>query len=238
MELYNNSPIKGFVELVDFLGSDGLTSVNAARASYGKSSDTFTERDKKLVRFCMREKHTSVFEHNVVTFRFKVPLFVARQHMRHRTWSFNEISRRYTSVDIDFYEPCLFRTQHEKNHQASNLDDLVDPPIAKVEGELSSYTKSASDLLVAHSKRSLNLYNSLLDAGVCREQARMVLPQNLYTTYWGTVNLNNLFKFIELRDHEGAQWEIQEVAKACKALVKEVWPNLIETYEEIKTNGK
>ena len=237
MELYKNSPVSGFVEIIDYLGSDGLTPVNAARASYGKQTQEFTEKDKKLIKYCMREKHTSIFEHNTVTFAFKVPLFVARQHMRHRTWSFNEISRRYTSVNIEFYQPNLFRTQHKKNHQASNLNDLIDPPINTVTGEISTYTNSASDLLLKHTERSLYLYNNFIDAGICREQARMLLPQNLYTTYWGTVNLNNLIKFIELRDHEGAQEEIQQVAKACKELVTEIWPNIMGIYEEVK-NGK
>lgn len=237
MELYKNSPVSGFVEIVDYLGSDGLTPVNAARASYGKQAQQFTEKDKKLIKYCMREKHTSIFEHNSVTFAFKVPLFVARQHMRHRTWSFNEISRRYTSVDIEFYQPNLFRTQHKKNHQASNPDDLIDPPLNTVGGEISTYINSASDLLINHTEKSLYLYNSFIEAGICREQARMLLPQNLYTTYWGTVNLNNLIKFIELREHEGAQEEIQQVAKACKELVTEIWPNIMGIYEEVK-NGK
>ena len=138
-----------------------------------------------------------------------------------------EINKLY----IDFYQPNLFRTQHEKNHQASNLDELIDPPVTQIFGEFTPYKTSASDALAKHIQSSLKLYEDMLTAGICREQARMVLPQNLYTTYWGTVNLNNLFKFIKLRDHEGAQLEIQEVARACKALTKEAWPNLIEIYE-------
>lgn len=235
INLYNNSKAQGFVELVDFLGSDGLTSVNAARASFGVESQELDDRDKKLLKYCMREKHTSIFEHNVVTFRFKVPLFVARQHMRHRTWSFNEISRRYTSVDRDYYMPKNgFRTQHKTNRQASN-DDLIDPPVKQIYGEYSVWQTSATDALQKHVELSEALYENMIKNGVCREQARMVLPQNLYTTYWGTVNFNNLIKFIELRTHEGAQEEIQQVANACQSILEEIWPITMATYKEIKS---
>ena len=232
VELYPLSPVKGFVELVDYLGSDGLTPVNAARASFGKETQILTERDKKLLNYCMREKHTSIFEHNVLTFRFKVPLFVARQHMRHRTWSFNEISRRYTSVDIDFYCPKLYRTQHKSNRQASNSEELIDPPIKEISGTQQTWQTSASEALVKHCENSYMLYENMLDKGVCREQARMVLPQNLYTTYWGTVNLNNLIKFIDLRIHEGAQEEIRDMANACKQIAHSIWPVTMQAYNK------
>ena len=84
-----------------------------------------------------------------------------------------------------------------------------------------------------HNERSLSLYNSLIDAGICREQARGVLPQNMYTEYYGTTNLNNLFKFIELRKHVGAQWEIQKVAEACLEIAMDVWPETVKAYAEI-----
>ena len=104
--LYSNSLTKGYVSLIESMGSN-LTPVNAARVSFNKESESFTEKDRKLVNYLIKENHTSPFEHNLITFKFKVPLFVARQHMRHRTWSFNEVSRRYTSLDIDFYQPTL-----------------------------------------------------------------------------------------------------------------------------------
>lgn len=228
--LYNNSLVPGYVELVDFLGNP-LTPVNAARVSFAKESKELSDKDKKLIKYLIKEHHTSPFEHNVITFKFKVPIFVARQHMRHRTWSFNEVSRRYTSLDIDFYQPTKFRTQHKSNRQASNTEDLVDPPVKQVGGEHTKWQTSASDALDKHIKQSLKLYEDMLASNICREQARMVLPQNLYTTYIGTVNLNNLIKFIKLRDHEGAQVEIQEVAIACKTIAKNVWPEIIEYLE-------
>jgi len=236
ISLYNNSTIPGSVELIDYMGEDGLTSVNAARASFGVQKEVMDSKDKKLLKYCMKEKHTSIFEHNTITFRFKVPLFVARQHMRHRTWSFNEISRRYTSVDLDFYNPESFRTPHDTNRQASVVNSSIDPVLSTFKGEYGWYQLHASEAISTHIKRSVKLFNNLTESGVCREQARMVLPQNMYTTYWGTVNLNNLIKFIELRDHEGAQVEIQEMARACKAIATHIWPETFKVYEEVK-NG-
>ena len=233
--LYENSKdASGYVELLDYLGDDGLTCVNAARVSFDKKSETFEKKDSKLLNYLIKEKHTSVLEHNVLTFSFKVPLFVARQHMRHRTWSFNEISRRYTSSNIEFYVPENFRQQHKSNRQASIQSSEFDPIVRTVAGATQTYSHTASSELAQHCNSSFALFNKLIDAGVAREQARMVLPQNLYTQYWGTVNLNNFFKFLSLRDHPGSQYEIQLVAKACKSLAKEIWPNLIETYEKQK----
>ena len=116
---------KGFVELVDAVGSD-LSVVNSARVSFGKHKSELDDKDKKLIKYLIKHKHTSTLEHCYVTFRVKVPLFVRSQHHRHRTWSYNEISRRYTDFDIQFYEPLTFRTQHESNRQASNVSDLID----------------------------------------------------------------------------------------------------------------
>ena len=222
----------GYVELLDYLGDDGLTCVNAARVSFNKKSETFEKKDLKLLNYLIKEKHTSVLEHNVLTFSFKVPLFVARQHMRHRTWSFNEISRRYTNSNIEFYLPSEFRAQHKTNRQASVENSNFNPIINTINGSTQNYTSTASNEIEKHARNSLKLFNQFLDAGIAREQARMILPQNLYTQYWGTVNLNNFFKFLSLRDHHGSQYEIQIMAKACKELVKTIWPNLIEIYEK------
>jgi thymidylate synthase (FAD) len=232
IELYKDSKAKGYVELISYMGKDIVTPAGAARASFAKEVTEISERDIKLVNYCAKEKHTSIFEHNTLTFKFKVPLFVARQHMRHRTWSYNEVSRRYTSVDIDFYEPSMFRTQHKTNRQASN-EDIINPIVSLVKGTTISWDVTASEAIKKHNEEALNLYRKLLDSGVCREQARMVLPQNLYTSYWATVNLNNLVKFIHLRDHEGAQQEIQVVARACKEIIYKVWPETAKCLFEV-----
>ena len=216
----------GSVELVDHMGSD-LTIVNSARVSFGKQKGSLDEKDEKLIRYLVNHRHTSTFEHNVVTFRFVVPLFVRSQHHRHRTWSYNEISRRYTDIDIMFYEPKVFRTQHQSNRQSSNQNDLINPLI---EPHSISGGNKADYLVRVHHKEALKLYHKLLKSGVCREQARGVLPQNMYTQYYGTVNLNNLMNFINLRTHAGAQWEIQKVAHACLDLASLIWPIAVESF--------
>lgn len=158
-------------------------------------------------------------------------MYVRSQHMRHRTWAYNEISRRYTEIDLKFYEPKQFRTQHDSNRQASNLDGLIDPTITPRFAD--TYIKS-SDAMAAFHKHALDLFDHLITKGVCREQARGVLPQNLYAKYYGTVNLSNLLKFIDLRTHEGAQWEIQKVAEACLEIASDIWPYSIGAYRELR----
>ena len=214
----------GFVEYVQHMGDD-LTIVNAARVSFGKHKTEMDGRDKKLIKYLIDHKHTSTLEHNLVTFRFMVPMFVRSQHHRHRTWSYNEISRRYTDYDIKFYSPKKFRTQHKSNRQASNVEKQTNPILKMYDPASSSpHTMLASKRMELHHLDSLKLFDELLEAGVCREQARGVLPQNMYTQYYGTVNLNNLIKFISLRSHDGAQWEIQKVAEACKDVATQLWP--------------
>jgi len=205
----------GFVEYVQHMGDD-LTIVNSARVSFGKQKDQIDEKDERLIKYLIKHRHTSTLEHNVVTFRFMVPLFVRSQHHRHRTWSYNEISRRYTDENLKFYEPHDFRTQHKSNRQASNEDNSINPVL--------TCGSDCNDRLLTHHQMSLDLYEDMIKHGVCREQARGVLPQNLYTEYYGTCNLNNLIKFIKLRTHEGAQQEIQVVAEACKKIATDLWP--------------
>lgn len=222
VELYGDGI--GKVELVDHVGSD-LTIVNSARVSFGVHKEELDDKDKKLIRYLIKHKHTSTLEHCFVTFRIKVPLFIRSQHHRHRTWSYNEISRRYTAEKLEFYEPAKFRTQHKSNRQASNENELVDPLID---------TTSASQLMKNWHTNSVELYNKLMEAGVCREQARGVLPQNLYTEYYASANLNNILKFIDLRSHEGAQWEIVQVAKAMRDILLELYPETLAAYNEIR----
>ena len=223
----------GSVEYVKHDGDD-LTVVNAARVSFGAHKENLSDKDIKLINYLMSHGHTSPFEHCSVTFRFVVPLFIRSQHHRHRTWSYNEISRRYTSVDLQFYEPLEFRTQHKSNRQASN-SELINPELGNsYRGLIPSTPYTACSAVRDHHLKSVQLYNQLLEKGICREQARGVLPQNLYTQYYGTVDLHNLLKFISLRIHEGAQWEIQQVAKACLQIANEFFPHSIESYRECK----
>ncbi len=218
----------GFVELVDSVGSD-LSVVNSARVSFGKHKDVLDKKDEKLIRYLINHKHTSTLEHCFVTFRVKVPLFVRSQHHRHRTWSYNEISRRYTDFDIQFYEPRSFRTQHKSNRQASNADELTNPVIYSYED--GSFLRADTLVRSIHTQ-SLKIFNDMIEAGVCREQARGVLPQNMYTEYYASANLNNILKFIDLRTHEGAQWEIQQLAKGMLDIVSELYPITVRAYSE------
>ena len=222
----------GRVDYVQHMGSD-LTVVNSARVSFGVEKQSLDNRDLKLINYLIKHKHTSTLEHCSVTFRFTVPLFVRSQHHRHRTWSYNEISRRYTSKDLEFYLPNEFRGQHKSNRQASNLDELIDPVIIPDLHD-TGYGITASRLLKRATDNCISIYNQMLKTGVCREQARMILPQNLYTEYYGTVNLNNLLKFIDLRTHEGAQWEIQKVAEACLEIATELWPASVNSYRKLR----
>lgn len=229
IELYGDGI--GAVELVDHMGSD-LTIVNSARVSFGKQKNELDEKDEKLINYLVKHRHTSTFEHNVATFRFVVPLFIRSQHHRHRTWSYNEISRRYTDVDMRFYEPKMFRTQHRSNRQASN-NELINPTVGFLNIP-NGASSAASNLVRLHNERSIRLFDALLESGICREQARGVLPQNLYTEYYGTCNLSNLLKFIDLRIHEGAQWEIQKVAEALLDIATDLWPTAVGAYRENK----
>ncbi len=224
----------GSVSLVAHMGTD-LTIVNSARVSFGNTKTELSDKDRRLIKFLVKHKHTSTFEHNVVTFKFVVPLFIRSQHHRHRTWSYNEISRRYTEKNMDFYLPKQFRTQHRSNRQASNPDELINPGVWEEGwGQMSTYNMTMSELLEIKTNECLETYKTLLEKGVCREQARMILPQNLYTEYYGTCNLSNLLKFIDLRTHEGAQWEIQKVAEACLDIASDLWPVAVSSYREQK----
>ena len=203
---------QGWVGLIDHLGSES-TIVNAARVSFGKLKSSMDERDVKLLEYLIDNRHTSPLEHMVFTFSVHCPLFIRGQWHRHRTWSYNEISRRYTEIDMEFYTPVKLRKQAESNRQASFLDENFDDEALREE-------------IRQQNLKSLELYNHLLDKGVCREQARGVLPQNMMVTFWGTVDLSNLLHFLELRDSEHAQSEIKEYAVAIKQLIKPLIPNV------------
>ena len=205
---------QGWIGLVDRLGTE-TSIVNAARVSFGKIRTEMDDRDAALVRYLIKNHHTSPLEHVVFTFLVHCPLFIRSQWHRHRTWSYNEISRRYTDVDIEFYTPPELREQAENDRQASRPAEHLDQAACKA-------------LIEEHHKRSLDLYHKLLEQGVCREQARGVLPQDMMTTFWATVDLNNLLKFLELRDSDHAQWEIREYAIAIKKLIKPDFPHVAE----------
>lgn len=229
----------GRVDYVSHMGSD-LTVVNSARVSFGNQRDALDKRDRKLIRYLIAHKHTSTLEHCVITYKFTVPLYIRSQHHRHRTWSYNEISRRYTEKDLQFYCPREFRTQHKSNRQASNAEEMIDPYLYRDPDQelIPAFHPSASETYSQHCMHSLLLFEELVNKGVCREQARGVLPQTLYTEYYGTVNLNNLLKFVSLRLHDGAQWEIQKVAEACLEIAADLFPITVGSFRNITGHGK
>lgn len=190
----------GWVELQDIMGND-LAIINAARVSFlGESKGD--EQDKKLLFYLLRHRHTTPFEMVEFKFRIKCPLFVARQWMRHRTWSYNEVSRRYTSVDISFYTPQGWRQQSASNKQGS---------AGKVD---SAVAEQLTQRLQEHHQRGLQFYNEAVEAGIAKEQARIFLPQSMYTQFVGKVDAHNLLHFIGLRMAPDAQYEIRVYAKA------------------------
>lgn len=194
------------VEYVDHMGKD-LTSVNAARVSFGGTKDKLEEKDKKLIKYLADHQHMSPFEHCVLSVKISCPLYIRSQIHRHRTFSYNEISRRYTDKNMEFYRPEEYRQQSKSNRQAS-------------EGALSPEHQDALKVEVGeHHQRCLKMYEDMLAMGVCREQARGILPQDLMTEFYMTGNLRNWVHFVKLRDHEGAQVEVQIIAKKLRQLL-------------------
>jgi len=202
---------RGFVKLVDHMGSD-LSVVNAARVSFGKRKEVFDDADEKLITYLAEHDHTSPFRHTALTFHVKAPIFVFRQWMKHRIASeFNEISGRYVEFPEDeFFVPETFRRQAKVNKQGSE---------GQVEGQ------EAHEIFVAACRNAVAQYKKLIALGVCREQARCVLPLGLYSEVYWTVSLQAAVHFIRLRTDSHAQWEIQQYAHAVKRLVAEIYPN-------------
>ena len=209
---------KGFVELVDHMGSD-LSVVNAARVSFGKKKETFNGRDKKLIAYLWKHKHTSPFRHASVQFHIKAPIFVLRQWMKHQVGcSWNEISGRYVEFDYEYYTPKHFRVQSKDNKQGS--EGSVDPKTEKLAQEIYWDTCDSA----------MQSYTALLGMGVAKEQARMILPVSLYSECYWTCSLQAVMHFIALRDESHAQWEIQEYARGVKELIKPLFPHTLELF--------
>lgn len=219
----NVAPL-GFVRLVDSMGDDASI-VQAARVSYGPGTTT-KRKDVKLLRYLHDNKHMSPFEQVSLKFHIKMPIFIARQMVRHRTAKINEVSARYSQMKPEFWFPCSrddIRSQDTKNKQGSKGTQ-------EIPDELCSRWFSSS--LEAH-----NLYTDLLEAGVAREQARAVLPVSLYTEWYWKIDLRNLLHFLKLRLHPHAQTEMQEYARAIAILAEKVAPETINIAFPDSTRG-
>lgn len=206
-----NTMSKIKVSCVDSMGSD-LSVVNAARVSFGKSSDSLTKKDEKLIKYLADHEHLTPFESCLMTVRIECPLYIRSQIMRHRTASFNEISRRYTSENIEFFEVDEFRAQHLSSKQCSAA------PLSPED------QKKAKKIVEDLQEANLKSYYSLLALGVSREQARAVLPQSLMTSFYMTMNLRNWAHFIKLRIDAHSQKEAQDVAKLILTLLENKFP--------------
>lgn len=215
---------KGFVNLIDKMGGDSAV-VQAARVSYGDGTKTVRE-DAKLIDYLMKNGHTTPFEMIELKFHIKAPIFVARQWFRTRTASYNEISGRYSVLKDEFYIPETFYNQSEKNKQGS-----AEP---QSEGNQFVLSTAFQDLC----NDTFMLYNAMLENGLAREQARMILPLNTYTEFYFKINLHNLFRFLKQRLDEHAQFEIRQYAEALSSIVKEIAPVSYAAFVKYNLEGK
>jgi thymidylate synthase (FAD) len=217
---------KGFVRLVDYMGGDARI-VQAARVSYGAGTKSFRE-DSALIDNLLRQEHTSPFEQVILTFHVKLPIFVARQWIRHRTARVNEISGRYSVMKDDFYVPApeAVAMQSADNKQGRASEAL--PPEA---------ASSHIARMEAGQRAAYEEYSALIDAGLARELARIDLPLSLYTEWYWQIDLHNLFRFIQLRLDPHAQFEIREYARVLLEIARAVAPAACSSFENHVLGG-
>ena len=218
---------RGFVRLVDYMGNDKRIA-QAARVSYGKGTKTISD-DAILIDYLMRHQHTSPFEHVVLELHCKLPIFVARQWIRHRTARINEISGRYSVMENEFYLPPdeQIKGQHEDKKQSRSLHELAPELRAKV-----------FEILKRDQGAVYASYEELIHDGIARELARINLPLSLYTQWYWQMDLHNLFHFLELRMDSHAQWEIQQYANAIAVIAKAVAPIAYDAFERHRLDGR
>ena len=216
---------KGFVRLVDSMGGDDAI-VQSARVSYGKGTSKVSQ-DRGLIRYLMRHRHTTPFEMVEFKFHCKMPIFVARQWVRHRTANINEYSLRYSEARDEFYFPdpdnIEFQSALNKQGRMGEVD-------SKLKHKVQKYFKEIS-------QRSFEIYSELNEAGVARELARAILPVNLYTEWYWKNDLHNLLHFIGLRSDGHAQYEIRVFSDAMASFVKKVAPFAWEAYQDYAVKG-
>lgn len=213
--------LDGFVRLVDVMGDDSSI-VQAARVSYGSGTKKVHE-DRGLIRYLIRHQHWTPVEMVEFKFHVKIPVFVARQWIRHRTANVNEVSARYTEMKDEMYLPPLehISAQSKDNKQGRELESFPE--------EIANDIKS---LISESNQRQYDVYQKLLDLGVARELARTVLPVGHYTEWYWKIDLRNLMNFLALRLDPHAQWEIRVYAEAMAQIVKQVVPVAWEAFED------
>jgi thymidylate synthase (FAD) len=220
---------KGFIEVVDHLGND-LTVANSARVSFGKRKDKYDKSDERLVRYLAKNKHYSPFRHLMVQFHIKAPEFVMRQWYKHvvgaettssystKDHAWNEISGRYVPVE-EYYIPENWRQQSEDSKQAS---------VGSVKEQEEAQQCYAKAIQVGK-----HYYEKLLELGVAKEQARIMLPLSQYTEVFWTASFQAIVNFIELRDEPHAQWEIREYAKVLKKQMSSIYPHTMQIWSDL-----
>jgi len=216
----------GFVRLVDYMGDDNAI-VQAARVSYGAGTKNVSS-DRQLIRYLMRHRHTTPFEMCEIKFHVKLPIFVARQWIRHRTANVNEISGRYSEMVDEFYVPELeqIRPQSVINKQGRSEDAFEPNEAEQIQSQLSE------------TQRELySEYKESLDKNLARELARINLPLSLYTEWYWKIDLHNLFHFLHLRLDAHAQYEIRVFAEAMASITKELYPIAYEAFEDYRLNS-
>ncbi len=216
---------KGFVRLVDSMGGDDAI-VQAARVSYGKGTSKVSQ-DRGLIRYLMRHRHTTPFEMVEFKFHCKMPIFVARQWVRHRTANINEYSLRYSEARDEFYYPDPAQIQYQS---ALNKQGRAGKVPKKLTDKVLKYFKEISE-------KSFDMYQELNEAGLARELIRAILPVNLYTEWYWKNDLHNLLHFIGLRSDSHAQYEIRVFSDAMAASVKKTAPHAWEAYQDYVVKG-
>lgn len=211
----------GFVRLIDYMGGDESI-VQAARVSYGKGTKTVNE-DRGLIRYLMRHMHTTPFEMVELKFHVKLPIFVARQWIRHRTANVNEYSGRYSVMKDEFYVPehQAIHYQSLRNKQGRREDDVP----AELRGRV-------LEILTNSQRQLYGEYEQLLESEIARELARINLPVSLYTEWYWKIDLHNLFHFLRLRMDSHAQYEIRVYGEAIASITKSVAPIAWEAFED------
>jgi thymidylate synthase (FAD) len=217
---------KGFVRLVDYYGGDSRI-VQSARVSYGEGTKTVRE-DAGLIDYLLRNEHTSPFEQVVLTFHIKMPIFVARQWVRHRTARLNEISGRYSVMKNEFYVPDAgdVAVQSANNKQGRSDEAVTD-----------LFAEKTRMLLKKGQENSYAVYEELIETGLAREIARVNLPLALYTEMYWQIDLHNLFHFLKLRLDAHAQKEIRDYAKVLLDIARNVAPLAVSSFENHVLNA-
>ena len=216
---------KGFVRLVDSMGGDNAI-VQSARVSYGKGTSKVSQ-DRGLIRYLMRHRHTTPFEMVEFKFHCKMPIFVARQWVRHRTANINEYSLRYSEARDEFYIPNPDQIEYQSS---LNKQGRAGEVSNELKNKVIQYFNEISD-------RSFEIYSELNRKGVARELARAILPVNLYTEWYWKNDLHNLLHFVGLRSDSHAQFEIRVFSDAMASYIKKVAPHAWEAYQDYAVNG-